>query len=184
MFRAWDTFNLCIQTMQISVNTVNRYAMLALLAMALPARGQSALDSLRAGQPAIMDGSVHVTGGIAAIGIGYLWGHGTLDYQGQTVSFKVRGLDLGDVAAVHLKSEGPVYHLTCLRDFAGTYTAVSTGAAVAVGQSAAVMQNEHGVVIELESKVVGLRVNLAASRLQVRLIGKSNTCNKPASIAP
>ena len=163
---------------------MTRYALLALLAAALPAHAQSTLDSLRASHSEIKDGSVHVSGGIAALGIGYLWGHGTLDYQGQTLNFKVRGMDLGDLAAVHLKSEGPVYHLTCLRDFSGTYTAVSTGAAVAMGQSAAVMQNEHGVVIELESRLIGLRVNLAASKLRVTLLGRIDDCDGSPSSTP
>jgi hypothetical protein len=92
-------------------------------------------------------------------------------------------MDVGDVGAVHIRAEGPVYKLSCLDDFSGTYTAVSTGAAIAVGESAALMQNEHGVVIELESKIAGIRFNLSASRLRVRL-AKHESCSDTAAPAP
>jgi hypothetical protein len=119
--------------------------------------------------PPLLDGVVTISGGVVALGIGYLWGHGTLQYQGRQLSFRIRGVDLGDVGAAHITAQGAVYRLQCVDDFNGRYVAVSTGAAVARGQSAAAMQNEHGVLIELESKIVGIRFNLSASRLRLTL---------------
>ncbi len=155
------------------------YIAMAAVALALAVPDSFGQESTQAAPRPIMDGSVVVSGGVAAVGVGYLWGHGALTYQGQQLPFKVRGVDLGDLAMAHIRAEGPVYHLGCVSDFSGTYTAVSTGAAVAMGQSAAVMQNEHGVVIELESKVEGIRFNLSASRLRVTLLVATEKCEPP-----
>jgi hypothetical protein len=134
-------------------------------------------ESTHAPTPPAPDGSITVSGGVAALGIGFLWGHGTLSYQGRPVGFRVRGMDIGDLAAARVRAYGLIYHLTCLADFAGTYTAASAGAAILKGQSAAVMQNEHGVVIEIESSLTGLRFNLAASRLRV-VLDASTPCSR------
>jgi hypothetical protein len=160
-----------------------RIAAMTALALALGASEQIELESRHLPETQLMDGSVSITGGVVALGIGFLWGHGTLNYQGQQIGFRVHGMDLGDVGAVHIRAEGPVYKLSCLDDFSGTYTAVSTGAAIAVGESAALMQNEHGVVIELESKIAGIRFNLSASRLRVTL-AKHESCSDAAASAP
>ncbi len=156
---------------------------MTVLVLALAGPDQLELESRHLPETPPMDASVSIAGGIVALGVGFLWGHGTLTYQGRQFGFKLRGMDLGDVGAVHIRAEGPVYKMSCLDDFSGTYTAVSTGAAVAVGKSAALMQNEHGVVIELTSKVAGIRFNLSASRLRITL-AKHDACSDSNPLRP
>jgi hypothetical protein len=56
-----------------------------------------------------------------------------------------------------------------LNDFDGTYTATSAGITIAGGGSAAILRNEHGVVIKLLSTSEGLRFNLSADGISIKL---------------
>jgi hypothetical protein len=87
--------------------------------------------------------------------------------------FCVRGLSVGDVAAANLKAEGLVFNLNSLTDFPGRYFAISTGVAVGRGESAAMLKNERGVTMELETKVRGFRFNIAASGLRITPAGQA-----------
>ena len=115
------------------------------------------------------DAAVKLTGGAVAAGIGYVWGHGELNYGGQSHPFKISGLSIVDVGAAKISAAGNVYNLKNLADFSGNYTALSAGLTVAGGGSVAYMKNEHGVVLKLESKTVGLKFNLAAEGVTVKL---------------
>jgi hypothetical protein len=53
----------------------------------------------------------------------------------------------------------------------------SMGAALVGGESAALLKNQHGVAMQLETKVKGLRINIAASGLQISL-PKSRRCGR------
>jgi hypothetical protein len=137
---------------------------LSALAVAEDASSPVRLDS----QP---DGTVNLTGGTAAAGVGYVWGHGELSFQGQTHPFSISGLSAVDVGAANISASGHVYHLKQLSDFAGNYVAVTAGVTVAGGGSAAYLKNEHGVVVKLEATTVGLRFNLSADGVKVTLKG-------------
>ena len=64
----------------------------------------------------------------------------------------------------------PATVLRALDDyFDGNYTAASAGLTVAGGGSAAILRNEHGVVIKLLSTTEGLRFNLAAEGVNIKL---------------
>lgn len=115
------------------------------------------------------DATVSLTGGTVAVGVGYVWANGELVYKGQTHKFKVRGVSVVDVGAAHLTASGVVYNLKSVEDFAGHYSALTAGATVGAGGSAAALQNEHGVVIRLLSQTSGLRFNLAANGINVKL---------------
>jgi hypothetical protein len=115
------------------------------------------------------DGTVTLSGGSVAAGIGYVWGHGELNYGGKSHPFKVSGLSIVDVGAANITASGHVYNLRKLADFNGNYVEVSAGLTVAGGGSAAYMRNEHGVVIKLESTTVGLRFNLSGDGVKLTL---------------
>jgi hypothetical protein len=119
--------------------------------------------------PATLDGTVKITGGVVAAGIGYKWGHGTLSFQGQQFKFCVRGLALGDAGIVSVDARGNVYNLKSLEDFPGKYFALSGGFAIARGESAAILKNKRGVMMELEMLETGVRFNIAATRLKISL---------------
>lgn len=115
------------------------------------------------------DGTVNLTGGSVAVGIGYVWGSGDLNFQGKTHKFKLSGLSVVDVGAAHITATGNVYNLKNLSDFNGNYTAATAGLTVAGGGSAAVLRNDHGVVIKLTSTTQGLRFNLSADGIGITL---------------
>lgn len=115
------------------------------------------------------DATVDITGGNVSIGIGFVWGNGDLVYKGSKHTFKLSGVSIVDVGASHITASGVVYNLKNLSDFSGNYTALSAGVTVAGGGSAVVLRNQNGVVIKLLSTAEGLRFNLSADGVDIRL---------------
>jgi hypothetical protein len=115
------------------------------------------------------DAILDLSGSNVAAGIGYLWGSGDLTYLGTQHAFKLSGVSVVDVGAAHLNASGVVYNLKNLSDFNGTYTAVSVGLTVAGGGSAAILRNEHGVVIKLHATTRGLNFNFSADGVNIKL---------------
>lgn len=133
-----------------------------------PASAGESADAVSGTQP---DGTVNLTGGSIAAGIGFSWGHGELTYGGQSHPFKISGVSLVDVGAASVAASGHVYNLKNLADFDGNYVAMAAGMTVAGGGGAQYLKNEHGVVIKLHSTDVGLRFNLSADGVKVKLAG-------------
>jgi len=115
------------------------------------------------------DASLQLTAGSVAAGIGFTWGHGELTYQGVKYKFKISGLSIVDVGVANISATGLVYHLSNLEDLNGNYVAASAGVTIAGGGDAVVLKNEHGVFIKLAGTTQGLRFNLAASGVTVKL---------------
>jgi len=105
--------------------------------------------------------------GSVAAGIGFSWGKGTLAYAGKTYPVQVEGLSVGEIGITRATASGTVSNLTKLDDFSGNYVAVSGGATAAGGAGVAVMQNQNGVVIELQSTTQGASLKLAAEGLRL-----------------
>ena len=80
-------------------------------------------------------GTVTLTGGLVAVGVGYKWGRGTLSYQGNTLDFCIRGLSIGEVGAASMDARGNVYNLQSAGDFSGKYFAISGGFTIARGEN-------------------------------------------------
>jgi len=120
---------------------------------------------------AIPSGYVWLSGGSAAIGIGYSWGHGTLynSKDQKQYKFKLSGVSVADVGAASITAEGEVYNLAKPSDLNGTYSAVTAGATVIAGGSVAYLKNDSGVVIKLHSQTEGLRFNLSANGIRITL---------------
>ena len=119
-----------------------------------------------------LDATVKLRGGVVGAGVGYKWGHGTLTYQGQQIPFCLHGLSVGDVGAASVDALGNVYNLQDMEDFAGRYFALSGGVAIVRGESAAILKNKRGVMLELEMLEKGLRFNIAATGLRISLAGQ------------
>ena len=123
------------------------------------------LVSAQAKKPA--DSVLTLTEGSVAVGIGYSWGKGTLDYQGKKHSVKVEGLSVGEVGVTRATGLGSVYNLKKLADFDGNYVAGGAEATVAGGAGVTVMKNQNGVVIELKSTTQGASLKLAAEGIKL-----------------
>ena len=115
------------------------------------------------------DGTVSLTGGSVAVGIGYTWGHGELKTSDQSQKFSIKGISVVDVGATGFDARGNVYNLKTLADFSGTYVAAGAGVAVVNGVTAVYLRNEHGVVIRLIADTTGLKFNLSADGVRIAL---------------
>jgi len=116
------------------------------------------------------DGTIELSGGSVAVGIGYSWGSGKLVFQGKQYPLKVEGLSIADVGVSDYTATGSVYNLKKLEDFEGTYAAVTAGATVGGGVSGAVMRNQNGVLIQLSATRQGLQFTLAPAGIKLSLV--------------
>ena len=147
-----------------------RHLTVSMLACFLLAGAATAADAPSApGTTEQPSATIDLTGGTVAVGIGYVWGHGHLVYKGASHAFKLDGVSIVDVGASHISASGVVYHLKSIRDFNGNYTTVSAGLTVAGGGSVVVLRNQNGVVIKLLSTAEGLRFNLSADGVNIKL---------------
>ena len=115
------------------------------------------------------DATLQLSKGSVAAGIGFSWGSGTLTYQGKDYPITVNGLSVGDVGVSRIEASGKVYNLKKLADFDGNYTAATAGATIAGGASVTAMKNQNGVSVHLVSTSQGLKWNLSASGVSMRI---------------
>jgi hypothetical protein len=115
------------------------------------------------------DATLKLTGKSVAVGVGFSWGNGTLNYHGKHYSFSVDGLAVGDVGASSITATGNVYHLKRIEDFSGNYTAASAGAAVGGGGGASSMRNANGVVINLKATQRGVEFKAGVDGVKLKL---------------
>jgi len=127
----------------------------------------SASGAISQGKPP--DGTVQLSQGSVAAGIGYTWGGGTLEFQGSKYPLRVKGLSIGQAGISKAEAVGQVYNLTKLEDFNGNYTAGGVEGTVAGGAGATALRNQHGVVIHLTSTTRGLNFKVAAEGVQITL---------------
>ncbi|MGE5798861.1 MAG: EipA family protein [Syntrophaceae bacterium] len=127
------------------------------------------LSGLAIAQEKTPDATLSMTEGQVAVGIGYSWGKGVLDYKGQKYNFKVKGLSVVDVGITKATSAGKVYNLKKLEDFNGTYTAASAEGTLAGGAGALTMKNQNGVVINLVSTTAGVNLKLSVEGVSLTL---------------
>jgi hypothetical protein len=119
------------------------------------------LSGLAVAQDKKPDATLTMSEGQVALGIGYSWGKGVLDYQGKKYNFKVKGISVVDIGITKATSAGKVYNLKKLEDFNGNYTAASAEGTLAGGAGALTMKNQNGVVIDLVSTTAGANLKLA-----------------------
>jgi hypothetical protein len=115
------------------------------------------------------DATLTLSEGTVALGIGFSWGKGALDYQGKKHPVKVTGLSVGEVGLDRATAVGSVYNLKKLADFDGNYVAAGAGATIAGGAGVTAMKNQNGVVIELKSTTQGASLKLAAEGLKLSI---------------
>ena len=56
-----------------------------------------------------------------AVGLGWSWGKGTLEFQGKTYPVKISGLSVAEVGVTKAEASGKVYNLKSIADFDGVY---------------------------------------------------------------
>src|SRR4051812_30453836 len=68
-------------------------------------------SSIARAQEEAPDGTVKISSGSVAAGIGFSWGGGVLTYQGKDYPFDVSGLSVADVGISKAEASGSVSHL-------------------------------------------------------------------------
>jgi hypothetical protein len=117
----------------------------------------------------VPSGTIQLTGGSVAAGIGYTWGKGVLIFDGKQYPLTVSGLSIVHVGISHYTASGTVYDLNKVSDINGVYTAVSAGAAIAGGASVTAMKNSRGVLIEWVATHAGLNLSLGPKGVTISL---------------
>jgi hypothetical protein len=115
------------------------------------------------------DGTIELSGGKVAAGVGYSWGSGSLIFKGKRYPLNISGIGLGSVGVNEYTASGHVTGLKRANDINGIFTAVGTGLTLGGGASVAEMKNENGVTIQLDSTTEGLSVSVAATGVQVSI---------------
>jgi len=126
-------------------------------------------SSIARAQEEAPDGTVKISSGSVAAGIGFSWGGGVLTYQGKDYPFDVSGLSVADVGISKAEASGSVSHLKKLADFNGNYTGVSAGVTVAGGGGGMALQNQNGVVLNLVGTTQGLKFKLGVDGVKITL---------------
>ena len=114
-------------------------------------------------------GTLRLSDGSVAAGVGFSWGKGTLHYKGKAYPVKVDGLSVGEVGVTRATAVGTVSNLAKLSDFSGTYVAVGAGATAGGGEDITVMRNQNGVVVELKSTTQGASLKLGTEGIRMAL---------------
>ncbi len=114
--------------------------------------------------------TIEFAGGSVAAGLGYTWGKGTLVYQGKQYPLSVEGLSIVHVGVASYTASGTVYNLKNLVDVNGEYVAVSAGATLAGGGTATLLQNDHGVKIQLTATQQGFSFQLGPHGMRLLLL--------------
>jgi len=115
------------------------------------------------------DGTLRLSGGSVAAGVGLHWGSGTLNYKGKEYPVDVKGLSVGDVGITKIEASGKVYNLSNLDDFDGNYTAAGAGLTAAGGAGAVAMKNQNGVQVNLVSTTQGVKVAIGAGGVEMKI---------------
>jgi hypothetical protein len=110
---------------------------------------------------------IHVTKAGFIVGVG--GGTGTLSFHGKSYPLSIGGLSVGTFGAASADVVGRAYNLRRPEDIAGTYTAIGAGVAIAGGATAARLQNEKGVILEVRGRQVGLEVSVNLSGMRVSM---------------
>jgi len=128
-----------------------------------------AIPLLAAADDSTPDATIEISGKTVAAGVGYTQGSGTLHYGDRSWPVRLDGLSVGSVGAASIAASGNVYHLARLEDLDGNYTAISAGATLGAGGAVSAMQNQNGVVIELQSTTEGVHANLSIDGFTLKL---------------
>ena len=115
------------------------------------------------------DATIEFSGGSVAVGIGFTWGGGDLKFNGKTYKIKIDGLSAGEVGGNKISAKGKVYNLKQIEDIEGIFLSGAAGGSLVGGGTKAVMKNDKGVEIRLETTAKGASLKLAAEGVKVSL---------------
>ena len=110
---------------------------------------------------------LHVVKAGFIIGVG--GGSGVLIYRGQRIPLSVSGIGLGSLGVAAVDLVGTAYNLPRPGLIAGTYAGAGAGGTFVGGGQVARLQNQNGVVLELQGVQVGFQVSLGLGGMTIAL---------------
>jgi hypothetical protein len=114
-------------------------------------------------------GTVRIRFGKAGFIVGVGGGSGVLHFHGKNYPFSVSGMSVGTIGAASADMVGRAYNLRSPTDIVGTYSAVGPSIAVAGGVKAARLQNQNGVVLELQGRQAGFEASLSLGGVTISM---------------
>jgi hypothetical protein len=114
-------------------------------------------------------GTIEIASTSVAAGVGVVWGNGTLHYRDANYGFSIQGLSVVDVGISSITTTGEVFDLKNPQDLEGNYVAGAAGLALAGGGDGIIMQNDRGVVLRLHGTEKGVRFQLGAQGVSIKL---------------
>ena len=127
-----------------------------------------AISASAIAQPA-PDANISFHGGSVAFIGGVAWGSGRMRFQGHRYGLKVNGLSIGGIGVNSYDAVGQIYNLRRPSDIEGVYAAVDASATAGGGAGEIDMKNDKGVEIRAHSNSAGLKLELGASGVNIRL---------------
>ena len=106
------------------------------------------------------DATLTFRGRTATVGVGFVWGASTVEYQGRSYPVRVDGFVLGAIGTASIDGRGQVFDLSQVEDLNGDYTALASSGAFGVGSGRLVMRNQKGVRIVLDATSKGLQLGI------------------------
>ena len=105
------------------------------------------------------------------VAVGAVAGKGTLDFQGQSYSFKLAGGVTGGGGASSTQASGEVYNLRSISDFTGLYTQSSGGAGLDRSTTSDLwLRNRAGVVLHLRGTQTGMTLSLGREEILIEML--------------
>lgn len=110
--------------------------------------------------PTVADATIILTARSAAVGVGFVWGAGTLTYRGESYPVRIDGMGIGVAGVASVTAHGAVYHLNQVEDLNGQYTALGAGLEAGRGAHRLRMRNDKGVVIDFTAEGEGVQLGI------------------------
>jgi hypothetical protein len=133
-------------------------ALAALTIMAAaPSSSQAATGSVR----------LHIVKVGFIIGVG--GGNGRLYFNHHVYPLTLGGIGIGSLGVAAVDLVGTASNLHSPYDIVGTYSVVGAGAAFVGGASAATLQNEKGVVIQVRGVQAGFQINVGLGGMTINM---------------
>ncbi|MGA7578990.1 MAG: hypothetical protein ACLQUW_13570 [Desulfobaccales bacterium] len=114
-------------------------------------------------------GTVSIDMTSVAAGVGFSSGSGVLRYNGERYLFHIDGLSVGNVGYASISAVGNAYNMTDVSQFAGNYAALGAGVALVGGEAGLTMQNQRGVIINLNAVQQGVELNIGPQGFNITM---------------
>ncbi|MBS0373767.1 MAG: hypothetical protein JSR73_04265 [Proteobacteria bacterium] len=149
--------------------TTATIAALAVLAGAYAPAAPAAGDPRDPRSGLAPDATLRLQEGRLSTAVDYMWGRGLLSFRAGQHNFSVAGAPMVAASVLSVTATGKVFNLSRLADFPGRYQRIEAVSSAGDGPDVVVMQNEHGVVLQLRLRAGGTTGTPGSGGVTIRL---------------